>query len=51
MISYDAVTDQIVAFGQNKEGQCFVGKGFFDVKNKWVPRFFIGGPPKFKSNQ
>ncbi|MFM9839772.1 MAG: hypothetical protein ACKVOQ_16010 [Cyclobacteriaceae bacterium] len=36
LISYDAVTDQIVAFGQNTARQCFVGKGFFDVKNKWV---------------
>jgi hypothetical protein len=36
LISYDKVTDQIVAFGQNKEGQCFVGTGYFDSKNRWI---------------
>jgi hypothetical protein len=36
IISYDAVTDQIVAAGQNNAGQCFVGKGFFDTNNQWV---------------
>jgi hypothetical protein len=36
LISYDAVTDQIVAAGQNNQGQCFIGKGFFDTNNKWV---------------
>jgi hypothetical protein len=36
LISYDAVTDQIVAAGQNKAGECFTGKGFFDTGNKWI---------------
>jgi hypothetical protein len=36
LISYDAITDQVVALGHNNDGQCFVGKGFFDVKNQWV---------------
>jgi hypothetical protein len=36
LISYDAVTDQIIAAGQNDAGQCFVGKGFFDTNNQWV---------------
>jgi hypothetical protein len=36
LISYDAVTDQVVAAGQNNQGQCFIGKGFFDTNNKWV---------------
>jgi hypothetical protein len=36
LISYDAVTDQIVAAGQNAAGQCFIGKGFFDTGNKWI---------------
>jgi sugar phosphate isomerase/epimerase len=35
LISYDAVTDQIVASGQNKDYQCFTGKGYFDDKNHW----------------
>ncbi len=35
LISYDVVTDQIVASGQNKIGQCFMGKGFFNNKNQW----------------
>jgi hypothetical protein len=36
LISYDAVTDQIIAAGQNNAGQCFVGKGFFYTNNQWV---------------
>jgi hypothetical protein len=36
LISYDAVTDRIIAAGQNAAGQCFIGKGFFDINNKWV---------------
>jgi hypothetical protein len=36
LISYDAVTDQIIASGQNNTGQCFIGKGFFDTNNQWV---------------
>jgi hypothetical protein len=36
LISYDTVTDQIIAAGQNNAGQCFVGKGFFNTNNQWV---------------
>jgi hypothetical protein len=36
LISYDAVTDQIVAAGQNASGQCFIGRGFFDTTNQWI---------------
>jgi hypothetical protein len=36
MISYDAVTNQMIALGQNPEGKCFLGKGFFTSKNKWM---------------
>ncbi len=36
LISYDAVTDQIIASGQNNTEQCFIGKGFFDTNNQWV---------------
>ncbi len=35
LISYDAVTDMIVAAGQNNAGQCFTGKGYFDTNNNW----------------
>jgi sugar phosphate isomerase/epimerase len=35
LISYDSVTDQIVASGQNKMHQCFIGKGYFDKQNRW----------------
>jgi sugar phosphate isomerase/epimerase len=35
LISYDAVTDQIVAAGQNNQGQAFIGKGYFTSKNNW----------------
>jgi hypothetical protein len=36
LISYDAVTDQIVAAGQNNAGQCFTGKGCFTTDNQWL---------------
>lgn len=36
LISYDAVTDQIIAAGQNAAGECFIGKGFFDTTNQWI---------------
>jgi hypothetical protein len=29
LVSYDAVTNQIVAAGQNKDGECFCGERFF----------------------
>lgn len=35
LISYDAVTDMIVAAGQNNAGQCFVGRGYFYKPNHW----------------
>jgi sugar phosphate isomerase/epimerase len=35
LISYDSITNQIVASGQNQKGECFVGKGFFDTNNQW----------------
>jgi hypothetical protein len=35
LISYDTVTDMIVAAGQNNAGQCFTGKGYFDSNNNW----------------
>jgi hypothetical protein len=38
LISYDVVTNQIVAAGQNKDGQCFIGKGYFMTKNQWFMR-------------
>lgn len=34
IISYDIETNQIVAAGQNNEGQCFIGKGYFDNNNQ-----------------
>lgn len=37
LISYDTVTNQIVAAGQNQNGECFVGRGFFDSNH----HFFI----------
>lgn len=36
LISYDAVTDQIVASGQNMAAQCFVGKGIFYDNSTWT---------------
>jgi sugar phosphate isomerase/epimerase len=36
LISYDTVTNQIVAAGQNQKGECFVGKGLFDINNQWT---------------
>jgi hypothetical protein len=35
LISYDTVTDMIVAAGQNNAGECFTGKGYFDSNNNW----------------
>jgi sugar phosphate isomerase/epimerase len=35
LISYDSITDQIVALGQNKLGQCFIGRGFFNNQSQW----------------
>jgi hypothetical protein len=35
VISYDVVTDMIVAAGQNNTGQCFTGKGYFNNNNNW----------------
>jgi hypothetical protein len=35
LISHDSQTDQIVAAGQNKEGVCFIGKGYFTNDNQW----------------
>lgn len=35
LISYDKITDQIVASGQNANFECFVGTGFFDANNIW----------------
>ena len=34
LISYDSVTGQIVAAGQNKAGECFTGKGYFNKSNQ-----------------
>lgn len=34
LISYDAVTNQIVVSGQNQNGECFVGNGFFNSNNE-----------------
>jgi hypothetical protein len=35
LISYDNVTDQIIAAGHNSAGQCFIGKGYFTTANQW----------------
>jgi hypothetical protein len=35
LISYDATTDQIVAFGHDRNHQCFVGKGYFTDTTHW----------------
>jgi hypothetical protein len=35
LISYDSKTDQIVAFGQDRNKQCFVGKGYFIDATHW----------------
>ena len=40
LISYDGVTDEIVASGQNSDFECFVGKGFFDTNNIWKMQDF-----------
>jgi len=34
MISYDQLSNQIVAMGQNQEGQCFIGKGQFRDRHR-----------------
>ncbi len=36
LISYDKHSKQIVAYGQNELGECFVGKGAFLRENYWV---------------
>jgi hypothetical protein len=35
LISYDAVSDQIIALGQNDQAQSFIGKGYFANDNTW----------------
>ncbi len=36
LINYDELTNQIVASGINKNGDCFYGKGFFFDDDKWL---------------
>lgn len=46
LISYDSKTDQIVALGQNKAAECFIGKGYFDTSNIWkMQDFYLNGEP------
>jgi hypothetical protein len=35
MISYDALTDQIVALGQDRQYNCFIGRGQFVNNTHW----------------
>ncbi|MBM1104536.1 TIM barrel protein [Aurantibacter crassamenti] len=35
MISHDVKSDSIRAYGQNKAGELFIGKGYFNTNNKW----------------
>jgi len=46
LISYDVTTDQIVALGQNKKGECFTGVGRFYDKDNWTmqDKDFQGNP-------
>jgi hypothetical protein len=49
LISYDAVTDQIIAAGQNAAGACFTGKGFFDTGTHWyMEDYNFKGEPTLK---
>jgi len=36
LISYDAVTNKIIAKGVNEKNECFIGKGAFYENNLWV---------------
>ena len=36
LISYDALTDKIIAKGVNEKNECFIGKGAFYENNLWV---------------
>ena len=36
LISYDVVTDKIIAKGINKKNECFIGKGAFYENNLWI---------------
>ncbi|MDB4292929.1 hypothetical protein N9954_05925 [Maribacter sp.] len=46
LLSYDVTTDQIVALGQNKKGECFTGVGRFYDNDNWTMRDkdFQGNP-------
>lgn len=41
LISYDVVTDKIIAKGVNEKNECFIGKGAFYDFNKQFIRAFI----------
>ena len=36
LISYDAVTNKIIAKGLNKKNECFIGKGSFYENDTWI---------------
>ena len=36
LISYDVVTDKIIAKGVNEKNECFIGKGAFYENNLWI---------------
>ncbi|MDX6746619.1 sugar phosphate isomerase/epimerase [Polaribacter sp. PL03] len=36
LISYDVVTDKIIAKGINNKNECFIGKGEFYENNSWI---------------
>ncbi|ARV15665.1 sugar phosphate isomerase/epimerase family protein [Polaribacter sp. SA4-12] len=36
LISYDALTDKIIAKGINEKNECFIGKGAFYENNLWI---------------
>jgi sugar phosphate isomerase/epimerase len=36
LISYDVVTDKIIAIGINEKNECFIGKGAFYENNSWI---------------
>lgn len=36
LISYDVVTDKIIAKGINEKNECFIGKGAFYENNSWI---------------
>lgn len=50
LISYDAITNQVIVVGQNQNSECFVGNGFFDSNNKFfMQNMSFNGKPILKA--